>query len=147
MRICPAHLEYAQYLDRHHGRAIAKNYLRSVTDPNYMSTQRLGAVKHAEKCLERSLFTPNPKCPPEGWEIATRKHIQEVGGEIVAFNPNISPQELEKRITKTYPFGAKVNHGYKVWRKELKSYISQIKFEQVNHWLGESYKPNRREKA
>ena len=147
LRICPAHLEYARELDRNHGRAIAKNYLRQVTSPDYMSPHKLGAVKHAERAMEKTLALMNVPCPPEGWETATRAHIQRVGSEIVERHPGIEPKELEKSITQTYPFGPKANHSYKVWRKQLKAYIDQVKLEQLGRQIAQSYTPEQQRRS
>lgn len=146
LRICPAHLEYARELDRNHGRAIAKNYLRQVLNPDYMSPYRLGAVKHAEKALERANFQPKIQRPPNGWQFAIRTHIQRVGSEILKQYPSIGLRSLRQEINKSYPFGSKANYPYRVWRKELKAYLKQIEPEQLSQQLAESYQfPKRRE--
>lgn len=126
LRICPAHLEYARELDRTHGRAIAKNYLRQVLSPDYMSAHRLGAVRHSEKSLEKSVFAQEIPRPPEGWRVAMRQHIEKIGGEILAQFPDIEPKVLGKQIAKTYSYGSKTNHPYRVWQKELRHYLKQV---------------------
>lgn len=141
MRICPAHLEYARELDRNHGRAIAKNYLRKVLDPDYMSTKSLGAVKHAEKSLEKAIARQPVPEPPEGWQAAAKSHIKQVGDKFLAVNPDIEPKSLEKAIGKTYPFGSKQGKPYKLWLKELRAFIKQFRFDQTNRLLAESYTP------
>lgn len=124
-------VEYARYLDRVHGRVVAKNYLRAITDPGYLSTERLAAVKRAEKGLERAAFKQKVSCPPEGWKFAIRKHIWRLGDEILAVTPDIQIKDLERAITKSYSYGPKADHPYKVWREELKAYLSQVHFERT----------------
>lgn len=126
--ILPEQLEFAHYLDRCYGRQIAKNYLRLVTDPKYLSKERLAIVKRNAIVLERAWqFTKEVERPAEGWKIAAQQHIQKVGDEIRAVQPSISLKELEREISKTYPFGPRTRHPHQVWRKELKSYLSQFK--------------------
>lgn len=140
-RICPAHVEYARYLDRCHGREIAKNYLRKISSPDYMSVKKLKAVKHAETSLKKQLGQRRPDCPPEGWRICHQNHIQKVGDEILAAQPDIELKALEKAITKTYAHGSTSTYAYKVWREELRAYIKQISFEQLGRQLADSYHP------
>lgn len=135
-RICPDHLEFARYLDRYYGRAIAKNYLKFICNPEYMSLRRQGSVKHSEKALERANFQPKMPRPKEGWRCAAQAHIQRVGREILEATPNLAPKELEKAISKTYPFGGlKMGQGYRVWRKELKAFLEQVRGERRDRRL------------
>lgn len=129
--LSPEHLEYARYLDRVHGRIVAKNYLRAVTSPDYLSTERLAAAKRAEKGLEKAAFNQKVPCPPEGWRFAIRRHIRQVGRETLAATPDIQIKDLEQAITKSYSYGSKADHPYKVWREELKAYLSQVHFERT----------------
>lgn len=141
MKICPAHLEYARELDRNHGRAIAKNYLRRVLGPDYMSTKSLGDVKRTEKAIEKAIAKQPVPQPPEGWQAAAKNHIKQVGDKFLTINPDTEPKSLEKAIGKTYPFGPKQGKPYKLWLKELRAYIKQFRFEQTNRLLAETYTP------
>lgn len=131
--LSPEDVEYARYLDRVHGRVVAKNYLRAITDPNYLSTERLAAVKRAEKGLERAAFKQKVSCPPEGWRLTIHRHIRQVGNEILAVTPDIQIKDLERAIAKSYCYGPKADHPYKVWREELKVYLGQIHFERTGN--------------
>lgn len=145
--IPPAHVEYARLLDRTHGREIAKNYLRAVTDPSYMSPRKLADVKKSEQMRDAAAFCAKVPRPPGGWKKAAIVHITEVGAELITDNPNSSPQQLEKAIAKTYPFGARENQPYKVWREELKRYIEAFASEQITQSLRSSYQPKLRKDA
>lgn len=140
----PEQLEYAQELERSHGRAVAKNYLRVVSDPNYLSTERLAAVRRAEKGLQNAAFKQKVPCPPEGWKFAIRRHIWRLGRETLAENPDIQVKDLERTITKSYCYGPKADHPYKVWRQELKVYLGQVHHERTGQRLNNESRRRRR---
>ena len=133
------------------------NYLKLVLNTDYMSAQKLGAVKYAEKSLEKAIAVEQrqqvPR-PPQGWKVAMRQHIERVGGETLVQFPDIEPKDLGKIITKTYSYGSKSNYPYKVWREELKQYLNQVELDQLGRKLAEldqlgqklseSYHPTRR---